>query len=145
MEITNTMGASALLRKYLESDAGYDLLAEMVKMAAELLMDAEVDVLCNAACGVRTEDRVNSRNRHRERRWDTRAGTFNLEIPKLRKGSYLPGLLELRRRAEQALVSVVCQAYIEGFSTRRVDDLVNTTSEDFPQSEWRCQRDQLDT
>jgi putative transposase len=145
VEITNTMGASALLRKCLESDAGSDLLAEMVKMAAELLMDAEVDVLCNAAYGVRTEDRVNSRNGHRERLWDTRAGTINLEIPRLRKGSYLPSLLEPRRRAEQALVSVVCQAYIEGFSTRRVDDLVNTTSEDFPQSEWRCQMDQLDT
>lgn len=126
MEVTNTMGASALVRKYLESDAGSELLAEMVKMAAELLMDAEVDVLCNAGYGERTGDRVNSRNGHRERRWDTRAGTINLEIPKLRKGSYLPSLLEPRRRAEQALVSVVCQAYVEGVSTRRVDDLVKS-------------------
>jgi transposase-like protein len=126
VEVTNTMGAAALLRKYLESDAGSDLLAEMVKMAAELLMDAEVDMLCNAGYGERTEDRVNSRNGHRERRWDTRAGTINLEIPKLRKGSYLPSLLEPRRRAEQALVSVVCQAYVEGVSTRRVDDLVKS-------------------
>ena len=123
MEVTNTMGAEALVRKYLESDAGSDLLAEMVKMTAELLMDAEVDVMCNAGYGERTEDRVNSRNGHRDRRWDTRAGTINLEIPKLRKGSYMPSLLEPRRRAEQALVSVVCQAYIEGVSTRRVDDL----------------------
>ena len=68
MEVTNTMGAAALLRKYLESDAGSDLLAEMVKMAAELLMDAEVDLLCNAGYGERTADRVNSRNGHRERR-----------------------------------------------------------------------------
>jgi transposase-like protein len=120
------MGAAALVRKYLESDAGSELLAEMVKMAAELLMDAEVDVLCNAGYGERTEDRVNSRNGHRERRWDTRAGTINLEIPKLRKGSYLPSLLEPRRRAEQALVSVICQAYVEGVSTRRVDDLVKS-------------------
>jgi putative transposase len=126
VEVTNTMGASALVRKYLESDAGSELLAEMVKMAAELLMAAEVDVLCNAGYGERTEDRVNSRNGHRERRWDTRAGTINLEIPKLRKGSYLPSLLEPRRRAEQALVSVVCQAYVEGVSTRRVDDLVRS-------------------
>ena len=126
MEVTNTMGASALVRKYLESDAGSELLAEMVKMAAELLMDAEVDVLCNAGYGERTGDRVNSRNGHRERRWDTRAGTINLEIPKLRKGSYLPTLLEPRRRAEQALVSVICQAYVEGVSTRRVDDLVKS-------------------
>jgi transposase-like protein len=126
VEVTNTMGASALVRKYLESDAGSELLAEMVKMAAELLMDAEVDVLCNAGYGERTGDRVNSRNGHRERRWDTRAGTINLEIPKLRKGSYLPTLLEPRRRAEQALVSVICQAYVEGVSTRRVDDLVKS-------------------
>ena len=126
MEVTNTMGAAELVRKYLESDAGSDLLAEMVKMAAELLMDADVDLLCGAGYGERSEDRVNSRNGHRARRWDTRAGTINLEIPKLRKGSYLPSLLEPRRRAEQALVSVVCQAYVEGVSTRRVDDLVRS-------------------
>ncbi len=126
MEITNTMGAAELLRKYLESDAGSDLLAEMVKMAAELLMDAEVDLVCNAAYGERTDERTNSRNGHRARRWDTRAGSIALDIPKLRKGSYLPSLLEPRRRAEQALVSVVCQAYVEGVSTRRVDDLVRS-------------------
>ena len=124
MEVTNTMGAGELVRKYLESDAGADLLAEMVKMAAELLMDAEVDLVCAAGYGERSESRVNSRNGHRSRRWDTRAGTISLDIPKLRKGSYLPSLLEPRRRAEQALVSVVCQAYVEGVSTRRVDDLV---------------------
>ena len=126
MEVTNTMGAGELVRKYLESDAGSDLQAEMVKMAAELLMDADVDLLCGAAYGERSESRVNSANGHRTRRWDTRAGTINLEIPKLRKGSYMPSLLEPRRRAEQALVSVVCQAYVEGVSTRRVDDLVRS-------------------
>jgi putative transposase len=126
VEVTNTMGASELVRKYLESDAGSDLLAEMVKMAAELLMDADVDLLCGAGYNERSEDRVNSRNGHRGRRWDTRAGTITPEIPKLRKGSYLPSLLEPRRRAEQALVSVVCQAYVEGVSTRRVDDLVRS-------------------
>ena len=126
MEVTNTMGAGELVRKYLESDAGSDLLAEMVKMAAELLMDADVDLLCGAAYGERSESRVNSANGHGTRRWDTRAGTINLEIPKLRKGSYMPSLLEPRRRAEQALVSVVCQAYVEGVSTRRVDDLVRS-------------------
>jgi transposase-like protein len=120
------MGAAELLRKYLESPAGSDLLAEMVKMAAELLMDADVDILCGAGYGERTPERVNSRNGHRERRWDTRAGTVMLDVPKLRRGSYLPSLLEPRRRAEQALVSVVCQAYIEGVSTRRVDDLVKS-------------------
>ncbi len=126
MEVTNTMGAAELLRKYLESDAGSDLLAEMVKMAAELLMDVEVDRICGAGYAERSERRVNSRNGHRERRWDTRAGTITLDIPKLRRGSYLPALLEPRRRAEQALVSVVCQAYVEGVSTRRVDDLVRS-------------------
>jgi transposase-like protein len=120
------MSAAELLRKYLESPAGSDLLAEMVKMAAELLMDADVDILCGAGYGERTPERVNSRNGHRERRWDTRAGTVMLDVPKLRKGSYLPSLLEPRRRAEQALVSVICQAYIEGVSTRRVDDLVRS-------------------
>ncbi len=98
MEVTNTMGAAELLRKYLESPAGSDLLGEMVKMAAELLMDADVDVLCGAGYGERSIERVNSRNGHRVRRWDTRAGTINLEIPKLRRGSYLPSLLEPRRR-----------------------------------------------
>jgi transposase-like protein len=126
VEVNNTMGAAELLRKYLESPAGSDLLAEMVKMAAELLMDADVDVLCNASYGERSADRVNSRNGHRERRWDTRAGTILLDVPKLRRGSYLPSLLEPRRRVEQALVSVVCQAYVEGVSTRRVDDLVRS-------------------
>ena len=70
MEVTNTMSAAELLRKYLESPAGSDLLAEMVKMAAELLMDADVDILCGAGYGERTPERVNSRNGHRERRWD---------------------------------------------------------------------------
>ena len=126
MTVTNTMGAAELLRKYLESPAGSDLLGEMVKMAAELLMDAEVDAVCGAGYGERSEQRVNSRNGHRERRWDTRAGTVTLEVRKLRRGSYFPSLLEPRRRAEQALVSVVCQAYVEGVSTRRVDDLVRS-------------------
>jgi len=124
--VTNTIGAAELLRKYLESPAGSDLLGEMVKMAAELLMDADVETLCNAGYGERNADRLNSRNGHRTRRWDTRAGTINLDIPKLRRGSYLPSLLEPRRRAEQALVSVICQAYVEGVSTRRVDDLVRS-------------------
>jgi transposase-like protein len=121
--VNNTLGAAELLRKYLESPSGSDLLGEMVKMAAELLMDADVDVLCNAGYGERSDDRENSRNGHRARRWDTRAGTISLDVPKLRHGSYLPGLLEPRRRVEQALVSVVCQAYVEGVSTRRVGDM----------------------
>ena len=81
MVVTNTMGAGELVRKYLESEAGSELLGEMVKMAAELLMDAEVDVLCGASYGQRSDARVNSRNGHRRRRWDTRAGTITLDIP----------------------------------------------------------------
>jgi transposase-like protein len=124
--LTNAKGAGWLVRKHLEPEAGGELLGEMVKMAAELLMDAEVDVLCDAGYGERSDARVNSRNGRRRRRWDTRAGTITLGIPKLRRGSYFPSLLEPRRRAEQALMRVVCQASVEGVSTRRVDDLVRS-------------------
>jgi len=94
VEIADTMGAASLLRKYLVSDVGSDLLGEVVKLAAD------VDLLCDASYGERTEDRVNSRNGHRDRRRDSRAGTIILEIPKLRKGSYLLSLLEPGRRGE---------------------------------------------
>jgi transposase-like protein len=88
-------------------------------------MSAEASMLCQAAYGERSEERVNSRNGYRDRRWDTRVGTIDLAVPKLREGSYFPAwLLTHRRRAEQALASVVAQAYVEGVSTRRVDDLV---------------------
>jgi len=96
-------------------------------MAAELLMDADVDVLCHAGYGERSDDRVNSRNGHRERRWDTRAGTIRPGHPKAAASGTLHALRSSRprRRAEQALVSVICQAYVEkASSTRRVDDLV---------------------
>jgi putative transposase len=102
-----------------------DLLASMVKTMAEALMSAEVDGLCGAGYGRRSEERVNRRNRYREREWDTWAGTVELAIPKLRSGSYFPDwLLERRRRAEQALISVVATSYLLGVSTRRVDKLV---------------------
>lgn len=127
MTAPNMMTAQQLLRNYLESPAGSDLLAEMIKHTAEALMDVEVDGLCNAGHGERTPQRTNSRNGHRDRRWDTRAGTIELAVPKLRSGSYFPNwLLQPRRRAEKALTSVICQAYIEGVSTRRVDDLVQS-------------------
>ena len=102
-----------------------DLLRSMVKTMAEALMSAEADVMCGAGYGERSEERVNSRNGYREREWDTRAGTVELAIPKLRSGSYFPEwLLERRRRAEQALISVVATSYLLGVSTRRVDKLV---------------------
>jgi transposase-like protein len=99
----------------------------MVSAFVDALMGAEVDAICNAGYSERTPDRENSRNGGRTRRWDTRAGTIELRIPKLRQGSYFPDwLIEPRRRAEQALVAVVADCYLAGVSTRRVDKLVKT-------------------
>jgi putative transposase len=104
-----------------------DVLQAMVKTFADALMAAEADALCGAEYGERSDERVNSRNGYRTREWDTRAGTIELSIPKLRRGSYFPDwLLECRRRAEQALVSVVATAYLLGVSTRRVEKLAET-------------------
>lgn len=90
-------------------------------------MAAEVDVLCGAGWGEVTAERINHRNGYRDRRWDTRVGTIDLAVPKLRSDSYFPDwLLEPRRRAERALVSVVADCYLRGVSTRRVDKLVKT-------------------
>jgi putative transposase len=114
----------AWLRNRLEAEDG-DLVREMLQAFAERLMSAEADALCGAPKGARTPDRTNQRNGYRSRRWDTRAGTIELEIPKLRKGSYFPDwLLEPRRRAERALVAVICEAYVQGVSTRNVEALV---------------------
>jgi len=112
------------LRKQLES-ADQDLLREMVKVMAEILMNAEAEVVCGAEYGRRSTERTNSRNGYGIRDWDTRAGTIPLAIPKLRRGSYYPDwLLENRRRAEKALVQVVPECHVRGVSTRRVDGLV---------------------
>src|SRR4051812_33921398 len=102
-----------------------DLLRHLLKTFVEALMSAEADAACGAGYRERSEGRVNSRNGYRAREWDTRAGTVELAIPKLRTGSYFPEwLLERRRRAEQALVSVVATSYLLGVSTRRVEKLV---------------------
>ena len=107
------------------TDGGLDFLREGVKVFAEAVMEAEVTELTGVAHGVRDpEHRLTSRNGYRERRWDTRAGTVELAIPKVRDGSYFPSLLEPRRRAERALLAVVQEAYVLGVSTRRVEDLV---------------------
>jgi len=104
-----------------------DMLREMVQTFAQALMGAEADALCGAGYGQRSPERTNRRNGYRERRWDTRAGTIALAVPKLRSGSYFPDwLLEHRRRAERALVQVVADCYLAGVSTRRVDKLVAT-------------------
>jgi putative transposase len=122
--VPTTMDPLAWLRKHLEEDDN-DLLREMLTAFAERLMSAEVDALCNAGYGEVTPDRVNSRNGLRHRDFDTRVGTIDLAIPKLRSGSYHPGwLLEPRRRAERALTQVVCECYVRGVSTRRVEGLV---------------------
>jgi len=119
-----TMDVKGWLCKQLEQ-ASPDLLRAMVQDFAEALMGAEADALCGAAYGERSSERVNIRNGYRERDWDTRVGTIELAIPKLRQGSYFPDwLLAPRRRAEQAFVSVIADAYLAGVSTRRVEKLV---------------------
>jgi len=119
------MDLESWLRKQLE-EASPDLLRAMVQEFAEALMGAEADALCGAPYGERSPERVNIRNGYRERGWDTRVGTIDLQIPKLRQGSYFPDwLLQPRRRAEQALVSVIADAYLAGVSTRRVEKLVS--------------------
>jgi len=122
--VETTMDVSGWLRKQLE-EASPDLLRAMVRDFAEALMGAEADALCGAGYGERSPARVNRRNGYRERPWDTRVGSIELAVPKLREGSYFPEwLLQPRRRAEQALVSVVADAYLAGVSTRRVEKLV---------------------
>jgi transposase-like protein len=96
----------------------------MIGFAAERLMQLETGAICNAAPGERSADRQNQRNGYRDRDWETRAGTVELRIPKLRRGSYFPAFLEPRRMAEKALTAVIQEAYIQGISTRSVDDLV---------------------
>ena len=107
------------------AQASPDLLRSMVQTFAEALMGAEADAVCGAAYGERSGERTNTRNGYRRREWDTRAGSISLAILKLRQGSYFPDwLLERRRRAEAALVTVVATSYLLGVSTRRMEKLV---------------------
>jgi transposase-like protein len=107
-------------------DEHADVIRESVRAVAQELMEAEISELIGAQHGERTEDRATHRNGYRPRRWDTRAGEIELQIPKIRQGSYFPSFLQPRKRSEQALVSVVQQAYVCGVSTRRVDQLVES-------------------
>jgi len=115
-----TMNLQALLEKTTDPD----FLREMISFTAQRLMALEIETLTGAEPGARTPERLNHRNGYRDRDWETRAGTVELRIPKLRKGSYFPAFLEPRRMAEKALTAVIQEAYIQGVSTRSVDDLV---------------------
>ena len=112
------------LREMLEKGSDATFLREMIGFAAQRLMELEVGDLTGAGLGERSPDRLVQRNGYRDRDWQTRAGTVELRIPKLRKGSYFPAFLEPRRLAEKALTAVIQEAYIQGISTRSVDDLV---------------------
>jgi len=112
------------LRTLLEKGSDATFLREMIGFAAQRLMELETEAACGAGHGERSADRRNQRNGYRDRDWETRAGTVELRIPKLRRGSYFPGFLEPRRRAEKALTAVVQEAYVPGISTRSVDELV---------------------
>ena len=116
--------SSVILPVVLDTDEGRDLVREMLAEMASLAMATEVEARCNAPLGKRSEARVVQRNGYRERDWDTRAGHIELQIPRLRKGSYFPSFLEPRRTAEKALIAVIQEAYLQGVSTRAVDDLV---------------------
>jgi transposase-like protein len=112
------------LLELIEKGADADLVREMLSFAAGRLMDAEVQARTGAAHGARDPERLVQRNGYRERAWDTRVGQIDLEIPRLRRGSYFPSFLEPRRTAEKALTAVIQEAYVHGVSTRAVDDLV---------------------
>ena len=112
------------LRTFVDKTPDADLLREMIGFAAERLMELEVGAATGAGYGEKNPLRQAQRNGYRDRDWQTRAGTVELRIPKLRKGSYFPSFLEPRRMAEKALTAVIQEAYIKGVSTRSVDDLV---------------------
>jgi transposase-like protein len=120
MTTSTTMDLQALLEKTTDSD----FLREMIGFTAQRLMELEVESLTGAPHGSRSAERLTHRNGYRDRVWETRAGTVELRIPKLRKGAYFPGFLEPRRMSEKALTAVVQEAYVQGVSTRSVDDLV---------------------
>jgi putative transposase len=126
MTANRSIDPAVVLAEHLER-AEPDLIRSLVKTFVQALMGADVDALCGAPYGVSSPDRTSSRNGYRPREWDTRVGTIELGIPKLRSGSYFPDwLLQRRRRAERALTTVVATCYLLGVSTRRMERLVET-------------------
>ena len=123
MAETVSMALAELVRKA-EQQGDVDFLREGVRVLSQALMEVEVSQHLGAGKHERTGERSGYRNGYRDRAWDTRVGTLELRVPRVRDGSYFPSLLEPRKRAEQALVAVVREAYVQGVSTRRVDDLV---------------------
>ena len=121
--VKERMGLLELMRKR-GVDGDVDFLREALRVLVEEVMEADVSSRTGAGYGERNPERVTQRNGYRSRAWDTRVGTMELQISKLREGGYFPSLLEPRRRSERALLAVIRQAYVEGVSTRRVDDLV---------------------
>jgi putative transposase len=124
LENTTMTKPSIALADLLEKGADADLLRQMIQYVAQRMMEMDAEGICAAAYGERSSERQNSRNGYRERLWQTRAGAVDLKIPKLRSGSYFPGFLEPRRTGEKALAAVIQEAYIQGVSTRSVDELV---------------------
>ncbi len=112
--ITMTTKTNIALAELAEKGADADLLKQMIQFVAQRMMDMDAESLCAAAYGERSPERLNSRNGYRERLWETRAGSVDLKIPKLRKGSYFTGFLEPRRTAEKALAAVIQEAYVQG-------------------------------
>jgi transposase-like protein len=119
------MTVDEVVSYFLEGE-GVDVLRDSLRWVCQQLMEAEVSELIGAEHGERSPERLTHRNGYRSRPWQTRAGEVELAIPKLRRGSYFPSFLEPRRRSEQALVSVVQEAYVAGVSTRKVDQVVES-------------------
>jgi putative transposase len=124
--------ATIALTELAEKGADVDVLRQMVQFMAQRLMEIDVEGRCGAGYDEKSAARLNSRNGYRDRTWETRAGTVELKIPKLRQGSYFPEFLEPRRTAEKALTAVIQEAYVQGISTRSVDDLVPDGHFKFP-------------